>query len=210
MSLKITHWLALIAGALVGGFVGLALLQALIGLVAFAAGAAGGVFLVGVALFGFQRTKQKAQEVASTAKAAAASAARKYDPSTETRKALNALAALNTDLRLSHGVAPAVLAGVESLVDKLAPLIERLYANFPSDQTTWNIAAIATNHLPALVRRYLAVETNTRAQAETDILSALAALASEVDSLVELIESNHLDEARAKAESIKNRFGNAI
>ncbi len=204
---SIGQWLVLAGGLIVGGIVGILLLKALATLIAFAAGGLLGLIVASIAVFGVRKTKEHAKTATAAAKSAAESVAQRYNPDRELRLALDKLSDVNERLRTTTGVSAEVLAETESLIDKLALLLEKLYGTYPSDQTTWNIASIATSHLPALAERYLVVQEATRAQAQAEVLSALQALSAEVTNLTTLIDTNNLDEARAKAEAIRSRFG---
>lgn len=193
----------LAAGIVLGGIAGTVLLPYAVA-VEFVIGGVVGLVLASILVYGLDATKQKA---AAAASAVAAAAGNRYDPQRDLARALEALVRENTVLRTSHGISPTVLDGAERLIDKLNPLVVRLYETYPNEETTWNIAAVATKHLPGMLGTYRQTTVDMRPRVEEETLSALGALEQEVTTVATMLDEYNLEGARAAADSIKSRFG---
>lgn len=201
----IINLIVLVSAVIVGGFVGVFVLSFTITMIEFILGGLAGIMLASVILFGFKRSEDAIVGIAEAAHAAAS--AKRYDPVKERDSALNALALQNEKLRTTSSIAPAVLLGAESLIDRLSELVIRLYEEYPSEETTWTIGAVATDHLPELLGRYVSVAADMRGQAEESVLAGIEALTQEVTTISTMLDVSNLEGAKTQADAIKARFG---
>lgn len=207
MNMKnILQGLALVIGFLVGGFVVRELLSTAFATLEFIIGGVIGVLMMSAVLFGLLRTRKGVEDVVTSAKAAVDSV-KKYHPEQERQQALDALATMNERVRTSFGVSSVVLDATERLIDPLGDLIDRLYKEYPGDETTWTMGAVATDHLPRILDGYFAVDSTLRTGIEQDTLTAIAALAQEVSTIDALLNQSNIQGARVHADGIKARFG---
>lgn len=129
----------------------------------------------------------------------------KPDPRRELLDLLDRLVELNIRIR-EQGLAEAVLARVEGIVDKLRGLLEETNERHPGHELTWTLNQMAKEYLPKVLNPFLALSPPDREACAAELLRSLGGLEAEVDNVADLVQSDKMGDFKAKAAFLRARF----
>ena len=118
---------------------------------------------------------------------------------------LGRLVDLNIRIR-ERGLADAVVARVEGIIDKLRAVLEDINERHPDHELTWTLNQMASEYLPKVMNPYLALPPEDRERTGKELLRSLDGLEAEVDNVADLVRGDMLGDFKAKAAFLRARF----
>ena len=106
----------------------------------------------------------------------------------------------------SRGLAPDLIARVETLIDRLSALLPTLGGQYSGFELTWQIQRIANTYLPKLVDAYVALTDAQRTERRGEFDESLRELEEAVARTVKAVDEKNTAEFSNVSAFLKFRF----
>ncbi len=192
-----------IGGTVLSIFLGVLLPGPMTLLLALSCAAVGALlgFLLGLYFIARSRGEDPADLVSE-----AVQQATQADPGELERPVHEELARCNLALRTDGDVTSSVMEAVETLVDTIRRLIPQVMEKSTGSEMTYNIERLGVEHLPRLVREFLAMAAEDRAEKESGLLETISNISSRLAKAEAYLNQGEVREFEAESGFMNMKF----